>query len=198
MESPLPELPGGRKSIKLPVVLDIQEIKTLLDAATTTKQRALISAAYSGGLRLSETSNLKITDIDSKRMMIRVSQGKGKKDRYTLLSQLALSHLREYYIQYRPQKWLFNGKPRSLQMPIGVRAIQTHFKTAMTRAGIQKKATFHSLRHSFATHLYENGTGLAHIKQLLGHVSLNTTMVYIHLAKGETAKLKSPLDNLLE
>lgn len=196
IDFPFSKVPGGKKQTKLPTVLDLHEIKAILDATTTTKQKAIISVTYSGGLRVSEAANLKPSDIDSKRMMIRVDQGKGNKDRYTLLSKIAISHLREYYVQYRPTNWLFNGRQKGVQIP--VRTLQASFTRTLDEAGILKKATFHTLRHSFATHLYERGVGLVHIQRLLGHASIKTTMVYIHLAKGEAAQLKSPLDYLSE
>ena len=195
-EFPLSIVPTGKNAKKLPIVLDLQEIKAILDATTTTKQKAIISVTYSGGLRISEVTHLKIEDIDSQRMMIRVQQGKGKKDRYTLLSKIALDHLRKYYAQYHPKKWLFNGRKNGES--IHPRSLQASFEKAKLKSGILKKATFHTLRHSFATHLYEQGVGLVHIQRLLGHSSIKTTMIYIHLAKGEAAQLKSPLDYLTE
>jgi integrase/recombinase XerD len=191
---PLLSCPGARKAKRLPVVLSLQEINKILEACSTTKQKAIISITYSGGLRVSETANLRIPDIDSKRMLIRVEQGKGNKDRYTLLSQKALKYLRKYYSQYQPENWLFYGYGKDGGLPITARTLQNIFMKAKKRAGILKDATFHTLRHSFATHLYEHGANLMQIQKLLGHTSIKTTTVYIHLARGETMGIRSPLD----
>ncbi len=191
---PLSFCPGVRKSKRLPVVLSLHEINKILKSCSTTKQKAIISITYSGGLRVSETANLKIPDIDSKRMLIRIDQGKGNKDRYTLLSQKALKYLRIYYTQYNPENWLFYGYGKKEGLPVSVRTLQNIFMKAKQRAGILKDASFHTLRHSFATHLYEQGANLMQIQKLLGHTSIKTTTIYIHLARGETARIKSPLD----
>jgi site-specific recombinase XerD len=193
---PLENVPIVKLPKKLPVVLDISEVTAILSAAKNLKHKAIFSVTYSGGLRLSETVNLKIGDIDSKRMLIRVRQGKGKKDRYTLLSKITLNHLRDYYRKYHPRDWLFTGVKND--EPISIRTLQNVFDNARQKAGILKEATFHTLRHSFATHLYEAGVGLVHIQRLLGHTCIKTTMVYIHLAKKEAANIKSPLDCVSE
>jgi site-specific recombinase XerD len=190
------KIPHLKKEKKLPVVLAQQEVKKLLEAVSNLKHRAILMAAYSGGLRVSEAANLKVADIDSQRMLIRVEQGKGKKDRYTLLSQTLLENLRSYYKACRPQKWLFPGK--QLDEPIDAGSIQRVFKRAKKKAGILKPATVHTLRHSFATHLLEAGTDLFTIKKLLGHSSIQTTLIYLHIQHKNLQKVISPLDQLAE
>jgi integrase/recombinase XerD len=181
------------KTVKaLPHVLDKSEVRRIIEAAVHLKQKAMLSVTYSAGLRARETARLRITDIDSKRMLIRVDQGKGNKDRYTLLSQVALTTLREYWKEYRPKVWLFPGaNPENY---VSVSYIQVGFKRAKTRAGISKPATCHTLRHSFATHLLEAGVDLHTIQVLLGHASIRTTTVYLHVSKKNLAKVVSPLD----
>ena len=191
---PLDYIPLGKQQKRLPVVFDFSEIKTILDVTTNKKHKAILSITYSGGLRISETQNLQVADIDSKRMTVKVTQGKGKKDRYTILSRATLTDLRLYYAQYYPDQYLFPGY--SKDKPLATRSMQMILEQALEKAGIQKPATFHTLRHSFATHLYENGIGLPHIQKLMGHKSLKTTMVYVHLAKTESLAISSPLDSM--
>jgi site-specific recombinase XerD len=181
---------------KLPVVLDLAEIKSLLSVTENLKHRALLTITYSAGLRISEAASLRVTDIDSKRMMVRVQQGKGGKDRYSILSQTALELLRRYWRQYRPKQWLFEGQKEGTH--IGLTAIRNIFLEAKKRAGITKPASPHTLRHSFATHLIEAGTSLHHVQLLLGHRSPTTTTVYLHVSKMNLSKVASPLDSLPE
>ena len=181
---------------KLPVVLDLAEIKALLSVMENLKHRALLTITYSSGLRISEAACLKVTDIDSKRMMVRVQQGKGGKDRYSILSQTALELLRRYWRQYRPKEWLFEGQKEGTH--ICLTAIRQIFLEAKERAGITKPASPHTLRHSFATHLIEAGTSLHHVQLLLGHRSPITTTVYLHVSKMNLSKVASPLDSLPE
>jgi site-specific recombinase XerD len=151
---------------------------------------------YSAGLRIGEAINLKIKDIDSQRMQIRIEQAKGKKDRYTLLSPKTLDILRHYFKEYHPQKWLFEGQTAGEKY--SVRSIQNIFGAAVEKAGIKKDVSVHTLRHSFATHLLENGTDLRYIQSLLGHESSKTTEIYTHVTvttKGFD-QIKSPLDKL--
>jgi integrase/recombinase XerD len=181
------------KTVKaLPHVLDKSEVRKIIEATVNLRQKAMLMLTYSAGLRAKETARLKITDIDSKRMMIRVGQGKGNKDRYTLLSQIALETLRQYWKEYKPKLWLFPGaNPENY---ISVSYIQVGFKRAKAKAGITKPATCHTLRHSFATHLLEAGVDLHTIQVLLGHSSIRTTTVYLHVSKKNLAKVTSPLD----
>jgi len=186
--------PKGEK--RLPVVLSRSEIKKLFDAACNLKHLVMLMTTYSGGLRVSETAHLKISDIDSSHMLIRINQGKGRKDRYTLLSKVALKELRSYYLKYRPTEWLFPGRDKN--KPIDTSTIQSLFKQAKNKAGIIKAATPHTLRHSFATHFLEDGGDIFHLKKLLGHSSLKTTLIYIHIQHNSLKKLISPLDRMLE
>jgi len=180
----------------LPVVLDLSEIKAMLSVMENLKHRALLTITYSAGLRVSEAAKLKVTDIDSKRMMVRVKQGKGRKDRYSILSKAALEVLRLYWRQYRPKEWLFEGQKEGAHLCYT--SIRQIFVEAMKRAGITKPANPHTLRHSFATHLIEAGTSLHHVQLLLGHRSPTTTTVYLHVSKMNLAQVCSPLDSIPE
>ena len=186
--------PRGKK--KLPEVLDLAEVKTLLSVIENLKHRAILTITYSAGLRISETARLKVSDIDSKRMMVRVQQGKGGKDRYTILSQTALECLRQYWRAYRPKEWLFEGQKEGTHICIS--SIRQIFLEAKKCAGITKPVSPHTLRHSFATHLIEAGTSLHHVQLLLGHRSPTTTTVYLHVSKMNLAQVTSPLDSIPE
>ncbi len=188
------KIPRAKSPKKLPIVLDGSEIKQLLDVTVNPKHRAILMTTYAAGLRVSETANLKVKDIDHKRMQIRVNEGKGKKDRYTILSAVNLKLLRDYWTLYRPNTWLFPGE--SPDKPITTRTIQRVFETNREKAGIIKPATVHSLRHSFATHLLEAGTDIYHIQRLMGHSSPKTTSIYIHVKQEDLLKIVSPLDHL--
>lgn len=187
------KIPYPKTAKPLPHVLDKTEVRRIIDASVNLKQKALLMLTYSAGLRARETSCLKITDIDSKRMMIRVDQGKGNKDRYTLLSHVALEMLREYWKEYRPKEWLFPKDTNPLE-PIPPGTVSTAFMRAKRAANLRKPATCHTLRHSFATHLLEAGVDLHTIQVLLGHSSIRTTTVYLHVSKKNLAKVVSPLD----
>jgi len=186
------KIPYPKTAKPLPHVLDKTEVRRIIEASVNLRQKAMLMLTYSAGLRAKETARLRITDIDSKRMLIRVEQAKGNKDRYTLLSQVALETLREYWKKYRPKIWLFPGaNPENY---ISVSYIQVGFKRAKTKAGISKPASCHTLRHSFATHLLEAGVDLHTIQVLLGHASIRTTTVYLHVSNKNLAKIVSPLD----
>ena len=185
-----------KAKIKLPVVLDLSEVRTMLSVMENLKHRAVLTITYSAGLRVSETAHLKVTDIDSKRMMVRVRQGKGGKDRYTILSKTTLECLREYWRAYRPKDWLFEGQKEGSS--ICYTSIRNIFVEAKERAGIRKPVGPHSLRHAFATHLIEAGTSLHHVQLLLGHKSPKTTTVYLHVSKMNLAQVTSPLDSIPE
>jgi site-specific recombinase XerD len=180
----------------LPCVFDLSEVKALLSAVENLKHKAILTIMYTAGLRLSETARLRVTDIDSKRMMVWVQLGKGGKDRYTILSQTALDCLREYWRKYHPKEWLFEGQKKDTH--IGMTAIRQIFLKAKRRAGIMKPASPHTLRHSFATHLIEAGTSLHHVQLLLGHRSPTTTTIYLHVSKMNLAQVTSPLDIISE
>jgi site-specific recombinase XerD len=177
----------------LPTVLSTEEIAAIMKATQNLKHKAILMLIYSGGLRISEATNLKISDIDSARMQIRIAQSKGNKDRYTLLSHKTLQVLREYAKQYHPKDYLFEGAEGG---PYSTRSIQEFFKEVCQRAGIKKRVTVHTLRHSFATHLLENGTDLRYIQALLGHESSKTTEMYTHVTTKGFFAIKNPLDNL--
>lgn len=187
------KIPYPKTAKAIPHILSKDDIQRLFDATATLKQRAMLMMTYSAGLRARETARLKITDIDSKRMMIRVEQSKGNKDRYTLLSQVALETLREYWKQYRPKEWLFTRDTNSLEH-VPAEAVSTAFLRAKRQANLRKPATCHTLRHSFATHLLEAGVDLHTIQVLMGHSSIRTTTVYLHVSKKNLAKVVSPLD----
>lgn len=177
----------------LPTVLSEEEVKKIIEAIINLKHKAIIQTIYSAGLRISEAINLKIKDIDSNRMQIRVEQSKGKKDRYTLLAKRTLQTLRQYVAEYKPKEYLFEGQDGG---KYSEKSIQNVFKTAIQIAGIQKKATVHTLRHSFATHLLEAGTDLRYIQSLLGHENSKTTEIYTHITTKGFDQIISPLDKL--
>ena len=182
------------KEKTLPSVLSTQEVIDILKQTENIKHKAILMTIYSAGLRISESINLKFKDIDSDRMQIRVEQGKGKVDRYSLLSVRTLMILREYYKQYRPTVWLFEGVKKGEQY--STRSIQQIFQDAVHKAGITKDVSVHTLRHSFATHLLENGTDLRYIQSLLGHANSKTTEIYTHITTKGFDQIKSPLDTL--
>jgi integrase/recombinase XerD len=188
-------LPRPKVPSRLPEILSREEIVKLLDLTTNLKHRALLMATYAGGLRVSEVCQLKVTAIDSQRMTIRVEQGKGAKDRYTMLSPRLLTELRRYWLVNRPQPWLFPGG-RVAAEPMAVQTAQRIFRAAKDRAGITKDCGIHGLRHAFATHLLEAGVNVHRIQRLMGHGSLNTTARYFHLAQPRLADTASPLDLL--
>ena len=195
-EWPVEKIKHPRSKRKLPVVLDLSEVEVLFAVTKNLKHKAMLMITYSSGLRVSETARLKMTDIDSKRMTIRVSDGKGGKDRYSILSRTALEHLRQYWRKYRPTEWLFEGQKQDEH--ITTHTIQTIFYAAKKRAGIKKPASIHTLRHSFATHLIEAGTSLHHVQLLLGHRSPTTTTVYLHVSRLNLAQVTSPLDKTVK
>ncbi|MDP1624025.1 MAG: site-specific integrase [Bacteroidales bacterium] len=182
-----------RREKKLPIVLNEAEISKTIKMVSNLKHKAIIMITYSGGLRLGEVINLKIKDIDSNRMQIFVRQAKGQKDRYTLLSKKALEVLRAYIKEYKPREWLFEGI-NGRQYSDG--SVYMIVKAAFRRAGIKKKASPHTLRHCFATHLLENGTDLRYIQSLMGHESSKTTEIYTHVTTKGFDQIENPLDKL--
>ncbi len=186
--------PRMKEGKKLPVVLSKSEVKAILDATDNLKHKAILTTIYGAGLRISEAAKLKGLDIDSNNMQIVIRQGKGKKDRYSLLSKTNLNLLRDYWKRYHPKDYLFSGKNAANH--ISVRTIQKTFDQALAKAGIKKDATVHTLRHSFATHLLEAGTDICHIQRLLGHTSIKTTTIYLHLRRLDLLSIKSPLETL--
>ena len=172
-----------------------EEIKDLIDGVKNLKHRTILMMLYSTGMGISEIANRRITDIDSKNMRIKIVQGKGAKDRFTLLSDQVLQELRAYYIIYKPKEYLFNGyKPGKRY---SVRSIEHLMQKALLRIGLESKSyTVHTIRHSFATHLVDNGTDLHTVKELLGHSSLKTTMQYMHLSSKRIKPIVNPYDAL--
>jgi integrase/recombinase XerD len=188
------DLPRPKKPMKLPSILAEEEMVSLLNSSDNLKHKALLMTAYSAGLRVSELVRLKIAHVDSKRMMILIEQGKGKKDRMVPLSQRLLETLRLYFKAYRPTLYLFEGD--NAGEPISTRTAQRILATTKLRAKVYKKGSIHSLRHSYATHLLEGGTDIRYIKELLGHQSLKTTLIYTHVSIKNIGNVQSPLDKL--
>jgi len=187
-------LPSVKNKRQLPVVLSREELKRLFVAPQRLKHRVLFSLIYSAGLRIGEVSRLKIADIDSDRMQIRISQSKGNKDRYVILSDYILKGLRKYFKSSKPKDYLFNGKEKG--KPLSKGAIQQSFRLAVKKAGIKKDVSVHTLRHSYATHLLEDGVDIVTIKELLGHAHIQTTMMYLHVSRITRTSAHSPLDTL--
>jgi integrase/recombinase XerD len=194
IDLPIEHLYPKRREYKLPNVLSVEEVKSIISQIYNLKHRLIISLIYSAGLRLSELLNLSISDIDPKRMLITVKQYKGNKNRKIMLSEKILNLLGEYYKLYKPKTLLFEGQKGEVYSP---RSVQNIFKTALTKSGIKKQASIHTLRHSFATHLLEKGTDIRIIQVLLGHSSLRTTQIYTHISTNHIEKIKSPIDDIL-
>jgi site-specific recombinase XerD len=190
---PIDYLYPVRPETKIPVVLSKEEVKAIVNASENLKHRCMLVGLYSGGLRLGELINLKIADIDSKRMVLRLCGAKGNKDREVMLSEKFLALLREYYAKYKPKEWLFEGQGGGQYSP---RSVQLVFQSALAKSGVKKKASVHTLRHSFATHLLENGIDIRYIQSLLGHSSIRTTQIYTHLTEAKKAVIRSPFDQI--
>jgi len=188
-------LPRPKQPAKLPQILSREEVATLIEKTSNVKHRALLMTTYGGGLRLQEVCHLRLSDIDSKRMMLRVEQGKGAKDRYTLLSPRLLEELRRYWLLYRPKLWLFPS-PRVPEQPLSEHTVHRIYHAAKDRAGITRDGGIHALRHAFATHLLEAGVDVHTIQRLMGHGSLSTTARYFHLAHKHLSGTASPLELL--
>ena len=188
-------LPRPRVPQRLPQILSREEVAALFEHTSNLKHRAFLMTTYGGGLRLLEACRLKVADIDSDRMTLRVEQGKGAKDRYTLLSPRLLKELRRYWIAQRPALWLFPS-PRVREQPLSTHTAHRIYHAAKDRAGITKAGGIHALRHAFATHLLEAGVDVHTIQRLLGHGSLSTTARYFHLAQKHLSGANSPLDLL--
>lgn len=185
-------VPRMKKRTSLPKILSPREVLQIINATPNLKHRAILSTIYSAGLRISEAAHLRISDIDSSNMRIRVHQAKGNKDRYSILSEKNLLLLRQYWKDYRPSFWLFPGVPDT--NPIATRTIQSVFKQSLHASGIDKEGSVHTLRHCFATHSLNHGATILQIKELLGHSDIQTTSMYLHLTHAQVLGLKSPLD----
>ncbi|MDF2892008.1 MAG: integrase [Clostridia bacterium] len=188
-------IPRPKKDNRLPSILSQREIIQILKATNNEKHKTILFLVYSAGLRVGEVVRLKLEDIDSSRMLLKVNKGKGSKDRYTLLSQIALEQLRKYYKLYKPEDWLFgSSKPGD---HITERTVQRIFENCCIKAKISKDVSVHTLRHSFATHLLESGVDLRYIQELLGHASTKTTEIYTHVSQKNISDILSPLDRLV-
>jgi site-specific recombinase XerD len=187
-------IPYQKTSKHVPVVLSRQEVAALLASVDNLKHRTILATAYATGLRLSELLSLRVSDIDSQRMTVRVEQGKGRKDRYVMLADRLLGQLREYARQYRPMRWLFPGQRPDT--PLSSSTPQIVFRRAVKTIGLDKPVSFHSLRHAFATHLLESGADIRRVQVLLGHRSVVSTQIYTHVATDYLRTTKSPFDSL--
>lgn len=189
----LDEIERPRRPFKLPVVFSLEEVERILNSIPNVKHRIMLTLIYSSGLRSGELINLRIADVDSKRMVMHIHQAKGGKDRIVPLAPSALDLLRTYYLMYKPKEYLFNGAE---QVQYSSTSLQCVFRAAVKKAGIKKKCTLHTLRHSYATHLLESGVNLRYIQELLGHGSPKTTQIYTHVSSEASRKVISPLEKL--
>ena len=187
-------IPPRKTPRRLPEIFSRDELLALFSSTANLKHRLVLMTAYGCGLRISEVTSLKVGDIDSKRMMIRIEHGKGDKDRYTILSPRLLAELRSYWLAYRPSHWLFENKITKERLTRSTPHLI--FKAALKKAAITKNVTFHGLRHSFASHLLEAGVDIRTIQILMGHSSITTTARYLHVARKNLGSIKSPLDLL--
>lgn len=187
------EIPRPKKALKLPKALNTFEVKRIFEVTANLKHNTILKMCYGMGLRQSKVINLKISDIDSKNMSVLISRGKGKKDRYVNLPYSILEQLRAYYKEYKPKEYLFEGQYGG---QYSSRSIQQIYRKALQKARINRQMGIHSLRHSFATHLLENGTDIRFIQELLGHNDIKTTLVYTHVTDKNIRKISSPLDML--
>lgn len=194
MKDRIVELPSIKVKKKLPVVLNYKECKALFSAPAQLKHKVLLALIYSAGLRVGEASRLRLSDIDSERMMIHIRQSKYNKDRYVPLSPLVLKGLQRYCNAYHPVDYLFNGSRRST--PITTEGIRYVVRESVKKCGFTKDICAHTLRHSYATHLLEFGMDIVSIKELLGHERIETTMIYLHVAQSNRINLFSPIDRL--
>jgi site-specific recombinase XerD len=189
------DIPRPKKVQKLPKVISEEKILEGLLAVQNLKHKTLLLLAYSAGLRVSEVVSLRVTDINSDRMQININHAKGKKDRVVTLSKGLLPILRAYYLQYKPGSWLFEGSVPGEHYSI--RSAQQVFKDAYKQLGLPPQCSFHSLRHSYATHLLESGTDISYIQKLLGHNDIKTTLRYARVSNKEIGQIESPLDRVL-
>lgn len=191
---PVEAIPYPKKSRKLPVIPSREEVASFLQAASNLKHRAILTSLYACGLRVGEVTQLRVPDIDSRRMVVHVQQGKGRKDRFVPLPERLLDYLRQYWKAYRPQHWLFPG--RSSDRPIHPDSVRHACYSVSRDAGLKRKLNPHLLRHAFATHLLEDGADLRTVQLLLGHRSLSSTSLYTHVSTQRLRGVRSPLDSL--
>ena len=194
MEEKAIAMPSIKKEFTLPVVLSKEECKVLFKAPRWFKHRFLLTFAYAGGLRMNELRLLKIADVDLNRKQVHIRMGKGKKDRYVVLSNLLAQKFQQYLTEVKPKVYLFEGQTPC--EPMGERSIQYVIKEALQKTDIKKEVSMHTLRHSFATHLLEDGIDIHSIQRLLGHSDIRTTIVYLHVARIKPRLAHSPLDSL--
>lgn len=187
-------MPSIKKEEKLPVVLSQQECKELFKAPLSLKHRFLLAFAYGGGLRMNELRMVKISDVDLDRKQVHIRMGKGRKSRYVVLAHLLANRMQHYLAEVKPAVYLFEGQTPG--QPMGERSIQYVINEALRRTEIPKQVSMHTLRHSFATHLLEDGVNIQTIQRLLGHSDMRTTMVYLHVAQINPTLGHSPLDTL--
>ena len=194
MDGNISDIRFPKKERKLPDILSMDEITCILKHTRNLKHKAILYLTYAAGLRVGEVVNLKVQDIDTIRGIVRIDQGKGKKDRISLLSSKAEMILKEYLEKYKPGDWLFEGDVPGRHLT--ERSVQRVFESSCKKAGITKDVSVHTLRHSFATHLLESGTDLRYIQELLGHSSSKTTEIYTHVSTRDLKRIQSPLDSL--
>jgi len=188
------KLPRLKQIRRIPQIFTKEEVRRILDSAGSLRNKSMLMLAYGSGLRLSEITNLKPTDIESGKMRILVRHGKGDRDRYAMLPQTTLYTLREYWNECRPKEWLFEA-PRKGGKYVN-KSLEDVFKRALKKSGVTKAGSIHTLRHCYATHLYEDGHNLLALKKLLGHVRIDTTAWYTQLADSDVLKLQSPIETL--
>lgn len=196
-EWPILDFVKPERGRKLPVVLSREEVKQVLESVRKAHYRVCLSTLYSCGLRLREGVNLEVRDIDSSRMVVHVRQGKGRKDRYVPLPERSLEQLRAYWRRHRHPVWLFPGRGFGQNGPVDPSGVQKAFRAALKESGVNKKASVHSLRHSYATHLLEAGGNLGLIQRYLGHGSLTTTFIYIHLTPQGQQEVSGTINQLM-
>ena len=188
------KVPRVKQTRRIPQIYTKEEVRRIIDSAETLIHKSMLMLAYGSGLRLSEITHLKVTDIESDQMRILVRHGKGDRDRYAMLPQVTLDTLREYWKEYRPKEWLFEAPEKGGKYVN--RTLAGAFKAALKRSGVTKPGSIHALRHCYATHLYEDGHNLLAMKKLLGHVRIDTTAWYTQLAYSQVLGLKSPIETL--
>jgi site-specific recombinase XerD len=197
MKSIMDSIPKPKRPFIIPQVLSKDEVKHFLSVCTNLKYRAFFALIYSSGLRLSEGLFLEISDIDFSRKLVHVTHAKCKKERYTIIGDSTIQILREYIAEYNPTKYLFyNGNHHKINKPMGLRSVQNKFQYYFSKTNIPKKAHIHTLRHSFATHLLEDNVNIFYIMKLLGHASIKTTMIYLHVQRMDLLNIKSPIDTI--